>query len=56
MQTAQQMKRTSQNQREVIFDLPHPPGQGRFKQFLIPGSEKLDLSGGCPKGDGNRAN
>ena len=58
MQTAREMTRTSQNQREVIFDLPHPlpPGQDRFKQFPTTGSEKLELSWGLPGGDGNRSN
>jgi len=52
METAQEMTRTSQNQRGAIFHLPHhlPPGLDRFKQFPTPGSEKLDLSLGYPRG------
>ena len=40
----------SQNQREVTFDLPHPPalGQDCFKQFPTPGPKVLDLSWGLP--------
>ena len=58
METAREMTRTSQNQRVVIFDLPHPlpPGQDRFKQFPNPRREKLDLSRGLPGGDGSRSN
>ena len=46
MQTVQEMTRTSQNQREVIFDspLPLPLAQHRFTQFPTAGPEKLDLS------------
>ena len=48
MQTAQGMTHTLQNQREVIFDLPHPLplAQDHFTQFPIPELEKLDLSRG----------
>ena len=48
METAQETTRTSQNQREVILDLPHPlpPRQDRFKQFPHPRHEKLDLTRG----------
>ena len=58
METAQEMTRASQNQRVVIFDLPHPlpPGQDRFKQFPNPRREKLDLSRRLPGGDGSRSN
>ena len=44
--------RTSQEQQEVIFDLPCPlpPGQDGFKQFPTPGTEGLDLSPGLPGG------
>lgn len=47
------MTHTSENQREEIFDLPHPPtpipGQDRFKQFPTPRPEGLDLSRGLPE-------
>ena len=58
VETAQEMTRASQNQRVVIFDLPHPlpPGQDRFKQFPNPRREKLDLSRRLPGGDGSRSN
>ena len=59
METAQETIRTSQNQREVILDLPHPlpPRQDRFKQFPHPRPEKLDLTRGLrTRGDGNRSN
>ena len=58
METAREMTRTSQNQRVVIFDLPHPlpPGQDRFRQFPNPRREKLDLSRGLFGGDGSRSN
>ena len=58
METAREMTRTSQNQRVVIFDLPHhlPPGQDRFRQFPNPRREKLDLSRGLSGGDGSRSN
>ena len=39
------MTRTSQKQREDIFDLPQPPTPGTGSP--IPGPEGLDLSGGC---------
>ena len=52
METAQETIRTSQNQREVILDLPHPlpPRQERFKQFPHPRPEKLDLTRGLRTG------
>ena len=52
METALEMTRTSQNQREVIFDLPRPlpPGQDRSKHFPTPGPEKLDWSRRLPGG------
>ena len=52
METAQETTRTSQNQREVILDLPHPlpPRQDRFKQFPHPRPEKLDLTRGMVTG------
>ena len=59
METAQEMTLTSQNQRGVIFYLPHslPPGQNRLKQFPNPRPEKLDLPRGLrTRGDGNRSN
>ena len=48
------MTRTSQNQREDIFDFFYllPLGQNFFKQFPIPGPKELDLSRGLPVGDG----
>ena len=48
MQTAQEMTRTLQNQREVIFDPPHPLplAQDHFSQFPNPELEKLDLCRG----------
>ena len=48
METAKETTRTSQNQRQVILDLPHPlpPRQDRFKQFPHPRPEKLDLTRG----------
>ena len=54
LQTAWEMTRTSQNQRQHIFDLLHllPLGQNFFKQFPIPGPKELDLSWGLPAGDG----
>ena len=58
MQTAQEMTRTLQNQREVIFDPPHPLplAQDHFSQFPNPELEKLDLCrGGGGRGD-NRSN
>ena len=50
VQTAQEMTRTSQNQREDIFYLPHPLplGKNRFKQFPNPGPEEQNLSRGLP--------
>ena len=58
MQTVQGMTSTSQNQREVIFDLPHPLplAQHPFTQFPTAGPEKLDLSRGGGGGGGNRSN
>ena len=47
VQTAREITRTSQSQREIIFDLPHPPTHG---------PERLDLSRGLPGGDRNRSN
>ena len=60
VQTAQEITCNLQNQREVIFDLPHPctPGTGLFRTiFPTPGPKGLDLSWGLPGvGDGNRLN
>ena len=52
MQTAREMTRISQNQREVIFDLPHHPtlGTGPLQTIPHPGSERLDLFQGLPGG------
>ena len=45
MQTTREMTCSSKNQREDIFDLPHPlpPGQNQFPTF---GPEGLNLSQG----------
>ena len=52
MQTAREITRTSQNQREVVFDLPHHPTLGTGPLQTIPhhGSERLDLFQGLPGG------
>ena len=52
MQTAREITRTSQNQREVVFDLPHHPtlGTGPLQTIPHPGSERLDLFQGLPGG------
>ena len=52
VQTAREITRNLQNQREVIFDLPHPRslGQDCFKQFPTPVPKGLDLSRGLPEG------
>ena len=47
VQTAQEITRTSQNQREIIFDLPHPQPTG---------PNSWTCPGGCSGGDGNRSN
>ena len=47
-----EVTRPSQNQREVIFYLPHPLPQGKdsFKQFPTPGTEGLDYPRGMVTG------
>ena len=60
MQTAREITRTSQNQREIIFDLPHHPtlGTGLYQTIPHPGSQRLEarLVLGVALGDGNRLN
>ena len=60
VQTAQEMTRTSQNQREDIFYLPHPLplGKNRFKQFPNPRARRAELVPGVARGEGggNRSN
>ena len=52
METAQEMTRTSQNQREVIFDLPRPPtpGTGPLQTIPHPRARKAGLVPGLPEG------
>ena len=54
VQTAQEITCNLQNQREVIFDLPHPctPGTGLFRTIPHPRAQRAGLVLGVARGGG----
>ena len=54
VQTAQEMTRTSQNQREDIFYLPHPPTPGKepLQTISQPRARRAELVPGVARGEG----